>query len=403
MTSLFIRNARVVTLEAPGPRRGKSLGALGIMANADVFIRRGQIAEIGTDLRIPHGVAQLNAAGRILMPAFVDCHTHLCWAGDRLDEWERKLRGATYLELLAEGGGIMSTVRAVRAASQDDLAAILGDRLDLALRAGTTTIEIKSGYGLSTEHELKMLRAIRQAAEGWPGTVVATALLGHAIDPAQPGFVDRTISETLPAVNAEFPGIAIDAFCETSAWSRQDTIRLMEAARSLGHLIRLHADQFNSLGIVADAINLGALSIDHLEATTPQDADALARSGTFAVILPITPLHLGTPQASARRLIDAGAALCIATNANPGSAPTFSMPLAIGLAVRQCGMTPAEAIGAATVNPASLLGLPDRGRIVPGCRADLILLRHSDERMLAYELGDNPVEEVFIAGQVVRV
>jgi imidazolonepropionase len=208
MTSLFIRNARILTLAAPGPRRGRGLSDLGIIAGGDVLVWRGGIAEVGTRLRIPPGIPQLDAAGRILMPAFVDCHTHLCWAGDRLDEWEQRLRGVPYLDILGAGGGIMSTVRSVRAASQDDLAAALNERLDLVLRAGTTTIEIKSGYGLSTEHELKMLRAIRQAAEGWPGTVIPAALLGHAIDDGQPDFVGRTIGETLPAVHAEFPGIA---------------------------------------------------------------------------------------------------------------------------------------------------------------------------------------------------
>jgi imidazolonepropionase len=403
MSTLLIRDARVLTLAAPGPRRASAMADLGILPRADVLIDRGAIAEVGRDLRIPHGIPHLSAGGRIVMPAFVDCHTHLCWAGGRLDEWEQRLRGVPYLDILAGGGGIMSTVRAVRAASQEELAAAVGERLDLALRAGATTVEIKSGYGLSPEHELKMLRAIREAAHAWPGAVVPTALLGHAVDEAQPGFVERTIRETLPAVHAEFPGIAIDAFCERSAWSRQDTLRLFEAARSLGHPVRLHADQFTSLGIVPDALRLGARSIDHLEATTREDAEALARSQTFAVILPVSPFHLGTPQADARRLIDAGAAVCIATNANPGSAPTFSMPLAIALAVRQCGMTPAEAITAATVNPACLLGLPDRGRIAPGQRADLLLLRHTDERMLAYELGGNPVDHILIAGQMLRV
>ncbi len=403
MSSLFIRNARILSLAVPGPRRGRGLSDLGILADGDVLILRGSIAEVGYDLRIPHGIPQLDAGGRILMPAFVDCHTHLCWAGHRLDEWGLKLRGVPYLDILAAGGGIMSTVRAVRAASQDDLAAALGERLDSVLRAGTATIEIKSGYGLSTVHEIKMLRAIRQAADAWPGTVIPTALLGHAIDTSQSNFVERTIRETLPAVHGEFPGITIDAFCEQSAWSREDTIHLFEAARSLGHPVRLHADQFSSLGIIPDAVRLGARSVDHLEVTSPQDADVLGKSFTFGVILPVTPFHLGTPQANARRLVDAGAAICLATNANPGSAPSFSMPLAIALAVRQCGLNHAEAIAAATVNPAALLNLPDRGRIAPGCRADLILLRHTDERMLAYEVGDNPVEQVFIGGQFVRV
>lgn len=406
----LIRNARVLTLaEGSVPRRARALSELTIVPRGDVLIDHGKIASVAPSpahvlrLSTAPGPSEIDAEGRILMPAFVDCHTHLCWAGDRLGEWERRLRGTPYLDILASGGGIMSTVAAVRAASVAQLTVALGERLDRALRAGTTTIEVKSGYGLSTEHELKMLRAIRAAGDAWPGTVVPTALLGHAIDPDQPDFIDRTIAETLPAVHAEFPGITIDAYCERSTWAPPDALRLLKAAADLGHPVRLHADQFHSLGVIAGAVGLGARSIDHLEATTPQDVETLAGSDTFAVILPVTPFHLGTPQAGARRLVDSGAAFCLATNCNPGSAPAFSMPLAVALAVRFCGLTPAEAIAAATVNPAALLNLPDRGRIAPGQRADLILLRHTDERQLAFELGDNPVDLVFAAGQLVPI
>jgi imidazolonepropionase len=295
----------------------------------------------------------------------------------------------------------MSTVRAVRAASQGELEALLKERLAQFLAGGTTTIEIKSGYGLTTPDELKMLRAIRAASIGWPGTVVLTALLGHAMDEDDPRQVERTISETLPAISAEFPGIAVDAFCESGAWSVEDTVALLEAARAAGHPVRVHADQFNSLGMTREAVRLKAVSVDHLEASTAGDIKALASSSTYGVVLPMCGLHLDGRYANARALVEAGGTVAIATNCNPGSAPSASMALAIGAAVRNCGLSPSEAIAATTVNPATLLGLNDRGTIAPGQRADLALLRHRDERMLAYEVGGNPVDAVICGGRVV--
>jgi imidazolonepropionase len=220
-------------------------------------------------------------------------------------------------------------------------------------------------------------------------------------------FVERVISETLPAVLQEFPGIAIDAFCEKSAWSVEDTSALLEAAKSSKPAngepspIRLHVDQFNSLGMLREAIRLGARSADHLEATTAEDLRALAHSSTIGVGLPICGLHLDHRYANLRALVDAGGAAAIATNCNPGSAPTTSMPLAIAAAVRHCGLTPQEAIAAATVNAAGVLGLTDRGTIAPDQRADLIVLKHTDERALAYEVGGNPVDQVICGGQLV--
>lgn len=361
---------------------------------------RGHPLPVGEEAR---GTQQIiDAGGRVLMPAFVDAHTHALWAGDRLDEWDMKRRGATYLQILESGGGILSTVRAVRAASEEQLAANLRARLAVMLREGTTTVEVKSGYGLTTRDELKMLRAIRSAAGGFPGTVIPTALLGHAIDPDQPRFVDGAIEETLPAVSAEFPGIAIDAFCEQGAWSVQDCRRLFERAVELGHSIRLHADQFNSLGGLDLAIELGAQSVDHLEATSAEDLKRLARSQTFGVMLPASGFHVDGRYADGRAFLDAGGTLVLATNCNPGSAPTSSMPFVIGLAARKLGITAVEAIEATTTTAADLLGLADRGRIAPGMRADLILLRHHDERQLAYELGGNPVDLLICAGQVLE-
>jgi imidazolonepropionase len=409
MPQLHIRNARVLTLAGPRPRRGRDLSNLAILPHADVLIQDDRIASVTTHPSSAHtsSLPFIDAAGRILMPGFIDCHTHACWAGDRLDEWAMKLAGAAYLDILKAGGGIMSTVRAVRAASEGDLVASLQDRLRIMLSLGTTTAEVKSGYGLDTDAELKMLRAISRAASSHSvlsplPSVLPTALLGHAIDSEIPSFPDHTITQTLPAIHAEFPGFPIDAFCETGAWSLADSIRLLTAAKKLGHPIRIHADQFNSLGMTPAAISLGALSVDHLEASTPADLEALARSDTFGVILPACGFNVDGRYARMRAFLDAGGLLALATNFNPGSAPSPSMPMAIALAVRHCGLTPAEAIAATTVNPASLLNLSDRGSIEPGKRADLILLRHTDERMLAYEFGTDPIDAVILGGQIVK-
>ena len=338
----------------------------------------------------------------MLMPAFVDCHTHACWAGCRLDEWEQKRKGASYLEILKAGGGIMSTVRAGRAASESELTELLLQRLDLILSAGTTTIEIKSGYGLTTQDELKMLRAIQAAQEDWPGHIILTACLGHAMDPdVDPDtFVKKTIGQTLPAVTAEFPGIAIDAYCEEGAWSVGQCLALFEAAAERGHPIRVHADQFHSLGMVEEAIDRQFVSIDHLEATHERSLTRLATAGPFGVMLPACGFHMDDRYADGRAFVDQGGALALATNFNPGSAPCFSLPLVIAIAVRRMGLTPAEAITATTTNGAQLLGLTDRGTIEAGQRADLVLLRHADERQLGFEFGDSPIDTVICQGEL---
>lgn len=341
----------------------------------------------------------IDARGRVLMPAFVDCHTHACWAGDRLDEWDRKRAGATYLEILKSGGGIMRTVRDTRNASQAELADGVRTRLEVMLREGTTTVEIKSGYGLTTEHELKMLRAVADGAADFPGTVVPTALIAHAVDPDNANYFDETIEETLPAVHAEFPGIAIDAYCEEGAWPLHQCERLFRRAIELGHPCRVHADQFHALGMTRFGATHGFRSVDHLEASTDDDLRALAQSETIGVALPCSGFHVDDRYADARHLLDFGGRIAIATNSNPGSAPTSSMPFAIALAVRRCGLTPREAIDGATRTAAAVLALADRGALAPGMRADLVLVRHTDERMLAYEFGGNPVDAVICAGQ----
>jgi len=442
-STLIIRNARIVSSPgAPGSTvRGEALGELDITERADVTVSAGRITRItnrktGAVTRKPEaapaGATEIDAAGRVLMPGFVDCHTHACWAGSRLDEWDQKRRGVPYLKILEKGGGIMATVRAVRDTPFNDLVDLLLERVNRMLALGSTTIEVKSGYGLNTETELKMLRAVREAQKKFPGTLIPTALLGHAIDDSQPGFVGRVIRETLPAVAAEFPGIAVDAFVEKGAWSLDQALLLFARARDLHLPIRVHADQFTSLGMVPAAIRMGFRSVDHLEATTRADLDALAESDTFGVMLPACAFHLKTPYARGRHFVEEkraevtgpraegkassplgprpsnlgpssapGGKLCIATNYNPGSAPCPSMALIVALAVRYLGLSPQEALNAATANPAALLGLADRGRVAVGQRGDLLLLRESDERSVAFGFGDSPVQTVICGGRIV--
>lgn len=407
MTSaLFIQNARVLTLSGgSGSRCGPAMADLGAIDRSGVLIEGARVARVGPGLAPLPGVRVIDAGGRVLMPSFVDAHTHACFAGGRYAEWEAKLAGVGYLDLLAKGGGIMSTVRSVRRASEAELADLLLQRLGRMLGLGTTAVEVKSGYGLDTGNELKMLRAIGMAADAWPGRVSPTACIAHAFDADseldRDAQVGRVIGETLPAVSAEFPGITIDAYCENGAWSLADCLRLFDAAQERGHPVRVHADQFNALGMIPAAIERGYRSVDHLEASTAEGLAALAASTAFGVVLPCSGFHLDDRYANARTLIDAGGAVVLATNLNPGSAPCPSMAMAIALGVRKCGLTPAEAITASTANASALLGFDDLGRIEPGCAADLILLRHTDERALAHDFGDSPVEVVLCGGEVV--
>jgi imidazolonepropionase len=387
--SLWITNARVV----PNGGRAPFLG--------HVRVDGSEITRVGGPLEASAADELVDAAGRVLMPGFVDAHTHALFAGDRLGEFELKLSGKSYLEILAAGGGILSTVRAVRGATRAELEQTLTARLGYMLAEGTTSVEVKSGYGLTTAAELEMLRAIDAVARRHPVRVVATALLGHAIDPDEAGFVERVIDETLPAVHAEFPHVAVDAFCESGAWSLADTRRLLVRAKELGHPLRLHTDQFNALGGLDLALELGAMSVDHLEATAPDALARVAGSGTIGVMLPVTGFHTDRRFAAGRAFLDLGGKLVLASNYNPGSAPSSSMPFVVALAVRYLGLTALEAIRATTETAAQLLGLWDRGTIRTGARADLLLLRHGDERLLGYELGGNPVERVWVAGRAV--
>lgn len=394
-----IANARILTLD-----ESLGEGPLGLIERGWIRFKHGRVEEVHPG--DPVGSADVNANGRVLMPAFTDCHTHACWAGDRVDEWAARLAGASYLDLLKAGGGIMSTVRAVREAWQLQLTDLLLERLHTMLAHGTTVVEVKSGYGLRTEHELKMLRAIADAGDRFPGTVKGTACIGHALDPdvERTRFIRTTIDETLPAVTSEFPGIAIDAYAEPAAWHVEECLELFDAASKAGHPCRVHADQFTSFGMVEAALDRNFLSVDHLEASSPELLQRVAQSNTHAVILPCSGFHVDRRYADARTLLDHGGRVCIATNLNPGSAPCPSIPMAIALACRFNGppthapVTPEEAILATTRTPARLLGLHDRGTLTPGSKADAILLHHHSERELAHSFGANPVARVWVGG-----
>jgi imidazolonepropionase len=400
--NLLIRNARILTLAAGArPRRAKEMGELSVIPHGDVLVADGVIAAVGPKLEPPAEAEVIDANGRVLMPGFVDCHTHACWAGSGLDDWEERLRGVPYAEILKRGGGLHAIVLAVREATRKQLAAGLRERLNRMLREGTTTVEVKSGYGLATEAELKMLRAIVRAGQDWEGTVVPTALLAHSFEGRLDEYARMVLKEMLPEVTREFPSITIDACVDEGAWSLETAVRLLERA-SRHHSLRVHADRFTSLGMIPEAIRLHARSVDHLEASTKADLVALAGSDVCGVILPCTGFHCDGRFARAGFLVDQGGAVALATNCNPESYPGHSMPFAIALAVRRCGLTPQEAIAACTVNAAAVLGLTDRGTVEIGKRADLILLQHADERMLAYETGGNPVDLVVCGGKLIK-
>jgi imidazolonepropionase len=404
--------SQVLTLASPtGPKRGAAMGELGIVPDGAVAIRDGQILAVGPSATLRSRVTadrSLDASGRVVMPGFVDPHTHLVWAGERADEFAMRVAGRHYLEIMAAGGGIMSTVRHTRAASLDDLVEQTRPRLQRALAHGTTTIEIKTGYGLNLRDELKQLAAIDRLQAESPMNLVPTFLGAHAV-PAEyrnraDQYVELVIQEMLPAVAArENPPPFCDVFCEEGAFSRSQSRSILEAAQALGFGLKIHVDEFEPLGGTRLAVELRATSADHLVCTPPEEIVLLAASDTIAVALPGTPFGLGHREYTpARALIAAGGAVALATDCNPGTCWCESMPLMIALACRYMAMTPAEAISAATINAAHALGLGDRvGSLEPGKRADLIILDAPSYAHVGYRFGTNLVRTVIVAGEAV--
>ena len=402
LSALLIRDlAQVVTPAASGaPLRGAALRELRLIEHAYVLCRGDRIARIGpmSELRSLDDteVAEIDGRGRCALPGLVDCHTHACFAGDRAGEFDLRSGGASYEELHAAGGGILSTVRATRAAGEAGLREAVARHRGWMLTHGTTTFEAKSGYGLDRETELASLRAIGEAGG------VPTWLGAHAVPPEFPdgdAYLDFALAEVLPG--AAQLAEAADVFLERGAFDAVQARRYLEACARAGLALRLHADQFTEAGGIQLALELGARSVDHLEATGPGGVRALAASHVAAVLLPVAALFLGRPMPPARALIDSGAAVAIATDFNPGSAFCESLAVACNLACTQLGMSPAEALSAATVNAAHVLGRADRvGRLQPGFAADVVLLEAPDWRYLAYHLGSDQVALVVKDGEV---
>jgi imidazolonepropionase len=346
----------------------------------------------------------VDVGGRAVVPGLVDPHTHAVWAGDRLGDFEARTSGCSYEEILAAGGGIRSTIRATAAASQDDLVALAAARLDSLLSSGATTIEVKSGYGFTPAAEIAMLEAIQQLSRTSPARIVPTLLIHipPALAAERSSYLSQVCDELVPEVAARKLASAVDVFVEKEAWQVVEAEELLRQAKRYDLAVKLHCDQFHAIGGVELGVRSGALSVDHLEASGPEQIAAIVSGSTIATILPGVSLHLGIPAAPGRRLIDAEAAVAVGTDLNPGSSPLFSTAEALALSVRLNGLTPQEALVAGTVNAACALGLKDRGRLEAGCVADLLVLQGNDWRELVYTLGSNPVKEVWVAGRRVR-
>ncbi|WP_040485811.1 imidazolonepropionase [Lutibaculum baratangense] len=393
----LLHNAQVATLEGPD---------YGLVRDAAVAVDAGRIAWVGPAADVPAafaGWARRDLQGRLVTPAFIDCHTHIVFGGSRAREFEMRLQGASYEEIARAGGGILSTVAATREASEAGLLAAALPRVDAFLTEGVTTIEVKSGYGLDVEAELKMLRAARRIASERPVRVRTTFLGAHACPPEFAGRPDDYLAEVcLPALDAAHEeGLvdAVDGFCEGIAFSPEQIARVFDRARELGLPVKLHAEQLSHQGGTALAARYGALSADHVEYATEEDAAAMAASGTVAVLLPGAYYTLHETQAPPIAAFRAhGVKMALATDCNPGTSPMTSLLLAMNMGCTLFRLTPEEALRGVTEHAARALGLSDCGRIAVGLRADLAVWDVAEPAELAWRIGFNPLRERIFGG-----
>lgn len=419
---LLIHNiGQLVTCRSTDGRakHGASMLDVGIVQNGAVAIADGKFAAVGTTDEVEakySSTEKIDAGGRVVTPGFVDPHTHIVYAGDRLGEFELKIKGAEYLEILAAGGGIISTVKNTRAASEEDLVRSGLGRLDKMLACGTTTVEVKTGYGLNPETELKMLRVIERLDLEHAVDIVPTFLAAHTVPPEfkgnTDGYVDLICGEMLEAAlewyeASHFVGNGTPFFCdvftEKNAFDREQTERILNTALDLGFRIKAHVDQFTNLGGSRLAVESGAVSIDHLDVISDDEIKHLAESDTVGVVIPTENFSAGKTQfAPARKLIDSGCAVAISTDFNPGSAPCPSQQMAMAIATRYQKLLPSEALNAVAINAAFAIGLgSSHGSIEVGKQADLLILDCEDHRQIAYEFGGNLVASVIKRGQIV--
>lgn len=413
---MLIHSASQVVTLTETPQRGETLGELAIIPDGALLLDGEVIAEVGatSDLLAKYpNEEKLDASGRAVIPGFVDPHTHLVWAGNRAAEFERRLEGASYMEIMAAGGGIQSTVNATRAASFDDLLGQTRQHARNIFTMGTTSAEAKTGYGLELGSELKQLEVLLKLDDEGPLEIFSTFLGAHAIPKEYKenpdGYVNLIVNEMLPGVKTWWAANAagrplpfVDVFCEGGAFSLSQSRLILETAKSLGFPLKIHADEFANLGGASLAAQLGAVSADHLVKTSAEDILALAESGTAAVSLPCTPFGLAEREYSpAKELIASGALFALASDLNPGTAWSGSMQFVIALACRMMRLTPAQALAAATINAAAAVGQAQRlGSLTPGKQADLLILSVDDYRHLAYRFGVNLVDTIIKKGRV---
>jgi len=393
-----------------GPQRGERLGDLAIIVDGALAVSAGSIVDLGptVDLTARYQAAQtIDAGGRVVMPGFVDPHTHVIFAGDRANEFERRIAGATYMEIMNAGGGIMSTVRATRAASLAELVEQTRARLDRMLAQGTTTAEAKTGYGLETTAELKMLAAIARLDAEHSIDLVPTFLGAHAIPAEYKGreteYTDLVANEMLPAAKAHHSQF-VDVFCEDGAFTLAQSRRILEKAKELGFALKIHVDEFEPLGGTRLGVELGAVSVDHVVTTPIEEIELLGKSSTIAVSLPGTPFGLAhrdyTP---AKAILAVGGALALATDLNPGTTWNESMQFIVALACRYLKLTQAQALAAATINAAYAIGRGESiGSLEIGKQADVLIMDISDYRSIGYRYGTNLVRSVIKRGQIVN-
>lgn len=408
MSSLAVLHASpLVTLAGPKrPRVGSELSDLGIIRDGGMLIREGKIEIVDSSEEVAKNardVEIIDAGGRVVLPGFVDAHTHLVFAGNRLDDFERRARGETYEQIAKAGGGIWSTVKKTRAASSEDLFNQAQTHAEWFLRCGTTTIEAKSGYGLTVEDELKILRVMRRLNEEKPLEIVPTFLGAHAVPRELDAdeYINLVLDEMLPRIAKEKLAEFCDVFCEHGYFTIERSKRVLTAARKLGLRLRIHADQLSNSGAAQLAAELNATTADHLEKTDEKGIVAMKSAGVQPVLLPGSVYALGsTAYPRAREMLDAGLAVVLATDFNPGSSPTPSMPMILSLACTQMKMSPAEAITAATINAAYSINRGDKiGSLEQGKLANFSIFDCEDYHELAYWFGIPQTHSVYVRGE----
>jgi len=404
MLDLLITNAHLATPTGNAPKKSDTLGQILIEKDVKIGVAAGKVAYIGRD--VPQAEKVFDAQGLLVTPGLVDCHTHLVFGGFRQNELAMKLAGADYLDILAAGGGILSTVAATRAASFDELYAKAGRFLDDMLAHGTTTVEAKSGYGLETSTEMKQLEVAAKLQAEHPVDVVSTFMGAHTIPPEYKqnpaAYVDLIVVEMIPKVVKQGLAEYCDIFCETGVFDVVQSEKILTAAKNTGLGLKIHANEINNLGGALLVARLGAVSADHLIASDERDLDALAKSDTIAVLLPATSFYLGKNFAPAKQMLNKGMAIAIASDFNPGSSPNFNLQLAMTLACLKYGLAPAQVLTAVTLNAACAIGRGGcKGSIEVGKDADMVIWDCPDLDFLFYRYGNNQVKNVIKNGEMI--